>query len=474
MTEKSASSDSIEQTQSDWAIIMEQQKAKIKQSYADDLTERKGYLQRIRSMLIRHEAEWLQALAKDVGKSEVEGYATEIAILLNELDYVERRLKRWTSPRKKTGFKLGVWERYTIHRQPYGSVLIISPWNYPLQLAVMPIIGALAACNRCFLKPSELAPATSQLLAEKFSEYFLPEEVTVVEGDADVTQALLELDWDLIFFTGSPRIGALVNQSAAPRLIPVILELGGKNPCIVDASGFTEQAVERILWGKFINAGQTCIAPDTVFVHESVYGQFVEKAKEQLGRFYGEEPKISRDYGRINQPQHLERLISMLEDGKVAAGGEYDRDNLYMAPTLLTEVTAHGGLMREEIFGPLLPIVPYSDLRALTGQLKEWPDSLTTYLFSYDAATIEHVQQELRCGAFSLNQVITYVANSRIPFGGVGQSGFGQYHGKKSLEAFSYEKPFYRPYFYMNNKKMFPPYDRSMLALIRKLRRWLF
>ncbi len=355
-------------------------------------------------------------------------------------------------------------------------------WNsidyQSLELSFKPVINAddrcISAGNSCFLKPSELAPTTAQLLEELISEYFTPEEVTVVEGDASVAENLLELPWDMIFFTGSKRVGTIVHQAAARHQIPIILELGGKNPCIVDATGVSPTTGRRIVWGKFLNAGQTCIAPDTIYVHQSMYQPFLTMLREQIKLFYGMNPAESSDYGRIAHPDHYNKLIGYLQEGTIWHGGRVDASQNYIEPTLLTDIPLDSELRQAEIFGPILPVIPYSDLNALMHQLEEGPDPLVTYMFSEDRTSIQQLKKTQRTGTISVNQVIRHAANPRIPFGGVGTSGFGRYHGRASIEAFSYEKVYYKEHTFFEMKNQYPPYRPHVLPILRKLRRWLF
>ena len=442
--------------------------------------EDRPYLKRIerldclKTMLTEHEELLLKALRDDLGKSAIESYTSEIALLYNEIDYVKRNLKKWLKPRKSYGVGLGGVAKTSLSYQPYGSVLILSPWNYPLQLTIMPLIGALAAGNSCFIKPSEFAPATSSLLSELIQNCFEATIVTVVEGDQMVAEELLTLEWDFIFFTGSKRVGKKIHQAAAEHQIPVALELGGKNPCIVEPSGMNKETVRQIAWGKFMNAGQTCIAPDTVYVHESVYPQFLEQLKKQIEEFYGSTPKNSRDYSRIIHHNHLEHLVRYLKDGTVVYGGIFDVEECYLSPTIVTNVQKDSSLMKEEIFGPILPVIPYSSIESLTTELQSQPVPLVTYVFSTNKASHRYLNRRLRSGAFSVNQVIRHAARSEVPFGGVKESGFGNYHGFASLQTFSYQKVYYEQKNTRSLQQQYPPYHDSQLKGLKKWRKWLF
>lgn len=431
-------------------------------------------LERLKKMLTEHEEAFMGALKKDLGKSAVESYASELAILFNEIDYVKSNLKKWLKPNKSYHIGIGGLGKSSLSYQPYGSVLIISPWNYPLQLTLMPLIGAIAAGNSCFIKPSEFAPAISSMLSELIPKYFDAELITVVEGDSSVAEELLELDWDFIFFTGSKKVGKKIHQAAAERQIPVVLELGGKNPCIVEPTGLTKETIRQIAWGKFLNAGQTCIAPDTVYVHESVYPQFLDQLKKQIEMFFGASPKNSSDYSRIIHQKHLNRLWRYLKDGSVVYGGTFEEEQLYLAPTILTDIQKGSSIMKEEIFGPILPVIPYSSIESLINELLMQPVPLVTYVFSKNKASIKNIEQQLRSGAFSVNQIIRHAAHSSVPFGGVKESGFGNYHGFAGLQAFSYQKVYYEQKNTRSLPQQYPPYRSSQLKRLKKWRKWLF
>jgi aldehyde dehydrogenase (NAD+) len=458
-----------------WQEVLEQQKAFGRSGKWRNVDYRQNLLRCLKDLIIDHEKELLSALAADLGKSAVESYASELGLVLNEIDFLIRNIGRWSSPRRICSWKifsLVSGARASITLEPHGSVLIISPWNYPLQLSLLPLAGALAAGNSCFLKPSDLAPATAGLLNRLLPEAFPSSVVQVVEGDALVATQLLSMKWDAIFFTGSPPVGKAIEKAVAGRHIPLTLELGGKNPCIVDASGLNEVTARRIVWGKFLNTGQTCVAPDTVWVEAACLEPMLALLGEQIEEAFGNDPASSPDYGRIG-PRQMERLIAFLHQGKVRHGGTVDISRSFLAPTLLTDVPPGSPIMDEEIFGPILPILPYESLDALIEYLRSQPEPLAVYLFSRNQSTISHLGRSLRSGAFCVNQVIRYAASSKLPFGGVGTSGHGRYHGKSSIYTFSYEKVYYRESLWPDWRILYPPYGSSALAAIKRLRRWL-
>ncbi|WNR45314.1 aldehyde dehydrogenase family protein [Paenibacillus roseipurpureus] len=453
--------------------LLEKQQEDILQCPFPTVKERTNTLLRLKQMLIDHEAAFIEALVSDMRRPAFEAFSFEIALLLNEIEYVCRSLKRWARFERSYQFKFGYIEALRTKRSPYGSVLIISPWNYPLQLALMPAISALAAGNRCVIKPSEYAPATSELLHKVVSQTFPPELVSVITGDRQLAKQLTTLPWDLVFFTGSQETGKAVSQQAAEQLTPVILELGGKNACILDETGFSPETIREIVWGKFLNAGQTCIAPDTLFVHESVYERTLSEISAALLAFYGEFPNDSKDYARICHDRHFQKLLHVIAQGKVLYGGTYNADDLFIAPTVLTDIQPGSSIMQEEIFGPVLPVIPYTDLKSLLDQKVIQRDALVAYVFSKNKQHIEWMKNYMRSTTVSVNQVIHHGANPRVAFGGVGRSGHGSYHGKAGFLSFSYEKTDYNAYRYLHVSDKFPPYSDQDMRIVRKFRKWL-
>ncbi|WP_161878026.1 aldehyde dehydrogenase family protein [Alkalibacterium sp. MB6] len=443
-------------------------------------TERITYDNRLASLtllkdiLTKHEQQWLDVLKQDLGKAAVEAFASELAVLLNEIDYVSNQLKKWMKPTSHKRALLTGVERTKTVRQPYGSVLVLSPWNYPLQLSLMPVIGALSAGNGVVLKPSEFAPATSRLLAELVPKYFEPDTFFIIEGDEEVAETLTQMDWDFIVFTGSERIGRKVYEAAAKYLTPVLLELGGKNPCIMDKTGITPEAIRQIVWGKFLNAGQSCIAPDTLYVPRDSYQEVINQITQCIELFYGENPIQSPDYGRIIHQKAFQRLVNYLDDGDSYYGGDYGEEDLYISPTVLINTKSNSAIQKEEIFGPILPIMAYDSLNDVIDELSNRPVPLVIYTFSKDKENIKRLKQELESGSFSINQVIAHATSPHVPFGGKGASGMGRYHGRASFEAFTYERAVYSKKSVIPFKKQYPPYSAFGLTALRKLRNHIF
>ena len=459
----------------EWQSIQDKQRQRVAKYSVDSIQERKRLLSLLKNMLIECQEEWFEALSEDLGKPSIESYASELGILLNEIDYMMKHLSRWMHPSRFYRPKLGSsGEKSSVVKLPYGSILVISPWNYPIHLSLMPVIGALAAGNSCVIKPSEYAPATARMLTTKIAYYFEPSELTVIEGDSETAKALLTLPWDFIVFTGSKNVGKLVHQAAAKFLTPVLLELGGKNPCIIDSTGLSDAAVRRIVFGKWINAGQTCIAPDTIYVHESIYLEFLESLKEQIQQLYGNNPLENKDYGQLISQQQYDQISQKIEQGTIWYGGKKDAKKKTIEPTVLTDIQLDASISNEEIFGPILPVIPYNDTKKLLIDLEKLPTPLVVYYFGDGKSDVYEKVKKLESGAFSVNQVVRYIGDSRLPFGGVKGSGFGRYHGKSSIQTFTYEKVFYKQSTLFDWKRQYPPYDDKDISWLIKFRKWLF
>ncbi|WP_195575800.1 aldehyde dehydrogenase [Paenibacillus sp. 1001270B_150601_E10] len=387
-----------------------------------------------------YEQEITYALKQDLDKSDTESYITEIGFTLMEARHTLKSLRRWMKPKRVRTPITHVGSRSVIMPEPYGTTLIIAPWNYPFQLAVAPLIGAIAAGNTAVIKPSEWAPHTSAMLVKLIRHAFEPEQVTVVEGAVEESEWLLQMPFDYIFFTGSTSIGKIVMKAAAERLIPVTLELGGKSPCIVHQDADLELAAKRTAFGKWTNAGQTCIAPDYLVVHESVKDALLQEMKKAVEQFYGELPLDSTNYPSIISDKHYQRLAGFLKDGKIAWGGQYDEARRRIAPTVLTNISWEHGIMQEEIFGPLLPVMTYSSIDDVVQAVQARSKPLALYLFTKDRKLQDNVLSKLSFGGGCVNDTLMHIASPYLPFGGVGDSGIGSYHGKASFDTFSHQK----------------------------------
>ncbi len=454
--------------------IRDRQRKRSQKTASEGPASRIALLEELKKLLTDNEEAWLEALNSDLRKPPVEAYASELGVLLNEIEHVQNNLSQWMQPKRKRRLLLAGVEKVAVSRRPYGSVLVLSPWNYPLQLALMPVVGALAAGNGVVLKPSEFAPATSQLLAKLVPVYFEETQLAVIEGDETVAKQLTGMEWDFIFFTGSPQTGTKVYEAAAKHLTPVLLELGGKNPCIVDETGWNEETLKQIVWGKFLNAGQSCIAPDTVYVSRPIYEDVLEKLSQQIQVFYGKNPSKSEDFGRLIHTRHFEKVAAFLKDGRVVHGGATAKEELYISPTVLVDLERGSAAATEEIFGPILPVVPYDDLDILLNELSRLSAPLVTYVFSGKEQVVEKIDRCLESGSISHNQVILHSTSPHLPFGGIGKSGIGRYHGEASFQALSVEKARYRKKTFISAASQYPPYAKTGLAALRKFRKRLF
>ncbi|MCT2196891.1 aldehyde dehydrogenase [Paenibacillus sp. p3-SID1389] len=425
-------------------------------------------LERLKTAIKRYETRILEALQRDLRKPEFEGYSTEVGYAYDSIRYVMKHLRRWVKPERVRTPLAHIGSSSYIYREPYGSTLIIGPFNYPCMLVIDPLIGAISAGNAAIVKPSEYTPHVSRVIAEMLGEYFEPDYIRVIEGGPEATSALIHAPLDFIFFTGSIRVGKIVMAAAAEHLVPVILELGGKSPCIVDQEADLDLAAQRIVWGKFLNTGQTCVAPDYVLVHESVRAELVAKMKAQIKAFYGEDPRQSPDYGRIVNEQQWSRLMGLLEPSKVVVGGDGDREDLYLGPTILDNVSWEDSVMQEEIFGPILPVLDYRDLDVALREIGERPKPLALYLFTSNAATERKVMESVSFGGGCVNDTVMHLVSPYLPFGGVGSSGMGAYHGRYSYETFSHRKSVLKKSTRVNLSFIYPPYTAGKLKLIRR------
>jgi len=443
------------------------QKTYFSQGHTRPVAFRKEQLKRLRQAILSNESRIFEALQKDLGKSAYESYLTEIGLLLEEIKFTLKHINSWAKHRRVKTPILHFPASSHIIPEPYGVSLIIAPWNYPFQLAIAPLIGAISAGNCAIIKPSEFSENTSQLLSDMLGEIFPKEFVTVIQGDAKVNQALLKKPFDHIFFTGSVPVGKIIMSEAAANLTPVILELGGKSPVIVDETANLHLSARRIASGKFINAGQTCIAPDYLLVHSKVKDAFVAELKKQLVSFFGDTPQGHSDYPRIISDRHFSRLAAFLDNGVIVHGGQHDQTDRYIAPTLLDTVTWEDPVMQEEIFGPILPILTFDDISEAVEAINARPKPLALYLFSNSKSVQKQVLETVSYGGGCINDTLIHLATPYLPFGGVGESGMGSYHGKGSFEAFTHYKSILKNGFLFDNPFRYPPYGNK-LGLIKR------
>ena len=410
----------------------------------------------------------IEAMHQDLRKSRHEAFTTEIGVLYVSLELVIKNLKKWAKPKKVPTPLIFFGAKSFIHHEPYGTVLIIGPFNYPMNLVIEPLIGAISAGNCAVIKPSEMTPNVSKIIAKIIIESFEEDYIRVIEGDKEVTSLLIKAPFDYIFFTGSVSVGKIVMEAAARNLIPVTLELGGKSPCIVDETANIDLAAQKIAWGKFSNAGQTCVAPDYVIVHKLVKTQLINSLKKCLERFYGVNPKESADFGRIINTRHTERIRQLIDKDKVVIGGNFDIEARYISPTVLDHVDWGDKVMEDEIFGPVLPVLEFENLETVITHINSKPKPLSLYLFTQNKAVEERIINDISFGGGCINDTFIHLGNPYLPFGGVGASGIGSYHGKRNFETFSHEKSILKRSINLNIDIMYPPYGERKLKLIRR------
>ena len=440
--------------------------------YKTNIDFRKESLIKLLNAIIIHENEIIQALYDDFKKPAFEAVLTETSYVILELKDTIKNLKNWCKPKRVFPSLLNFPSKDYIYKEPYGKVLIIAPWNYPFQLALCPLISAFAAGNQVVLKPSELTPKTSEIIAKIISKVFHKNDVNVIEGGIEVSQQLLSERWDYIFFTGSVAVGKIVAKAAAENLTPVTLELGGKNPCIIDETANLKLAAKRIVWGKFINAGQTCIAPDYILIQKDMKSHFIDFLKEEITKAYGENPVESPDFARIINTKNCQRLISMIEPEKVIFGGQTDIKNCYIAPTLIEETSLESDLMKDEIFGPILPILTYEKETEIGVVMAKYEKPLALYIFTENNVFSKKMIQNYSFGGGCINDTMVHFSNNRLPFGGVGQSGIGAYHGSLSFDTFSHKKGIVKKSNFLDLPMRYAPY-KDKLGTIKKLLKWL-
>lgn len=441
-------------------------------NYKTNIDFRKAILKKLLDTIITHETEITNALYADFKKPEFEAVLTETNYVITELKDTIKNIKKWAKPKMVLPSILNFPSTDYIYSEPYGKVLIIAPWNYPFQLAICPLVSAIAAGNQVVLKPSELTPHTSAVITKIIKQTFAVNHVEVVEGGVEASQSLLAQRWDYIFFTGSVAVGKIVAKAAAENLTPVTLELGGKNPCIIDETANLKIAAKRIIWGKFINAGQTCIAPDYLLVHNTIKTEFVDFLKKEITLAYGKKPETSPDYPRIINAKNWTRLVQMIEADKVIFGGQTNEKEHYISPTLIQETDLDSAIMKEEIFGPLLPILSYQSEADLHAIISRYEKPLSLYVFTKNTTFAEKIIQDYSFGGGCVNDTVVHFSNKRLPFGGVGHSGIGAYHGTLSFDTFSHKKAIVKKAYWLDLPMRYAPY-KNKLTTIKKLLKWI-
>jgi len=441
-------------------------------NFAHNIETRKNSLKKLLTNVIKYEDEIIKALYDDFKKPAFESVATETSYIISDLKDTIATIDKYVKPQKVTFNLLNFPSNDYIISEPYGKVLIIAPWNYPFQLAICPLVAAVAAGNTVVLKPSELTPHTSAIIAKIISESFDKNHVSVEQGGQEKSTELLSQRWDYIFFTGSVAVGKIVAKAAALNLTPVTLELGGKSPCIVDQTAKMTLTAKRIVWGKFINAGQTCIAPDFILVHQSVKANLLSELKNEIIKAYGNDIKNSPDLARIINLKNWERLVGYIQSDKVIFGGETEKETLFIAPTLIDEPELKSDVMQNEIFGPLLPIISYQNENELKAIIESYEKPLSLYVFTERTDFANEIMNQFSFGGGCINDTIMHIANKRLPFGGVGHSGMGAYHGKYSFDTFSHKKSISKKGTWLDVPLRYAPY-KDKVTTLRKLFKWL-
>ena len=433
------------------------------------LAWRKAQLLSMIKMLRDNADEFSGALKQDLGRGPEEAWLYDIGFSITEIELIIKNLKKWTEPRKVSTPLVSL--PGSSHRipQPLGVVLVIAPWNYPIQLLLIPVAGAIAAGNAVVMKPSEVSSATSALLGKLVPQYFDRDAVAIVEGAVPETTQLLAEKFDHIFYTGNGTVGRVVMRAAAENLTPVTLELGGKSPTIVDKSANLAIAGRRIAWAKYVNAGQTCVAPDYVLAHADIADKLVDEIRKSVNDFYGADPQQSGDFARISSPRHFSRLKAMLTSGKVAIGGESDEQQRYIAPTVLVDVTASDSVMQEEIFGPILPVLTVNSIDEAISFVNARPHPLALYVFAEDQKVNDKVVASTTSGGVTVNGTIFHMTGPFLPFGGVGESGMGAYHGRAGVDTFQHLKPVLKRSTRVDAPLAYPPYTKRKFSILKKL-----
>lgn len=448
--------------------VVKQQREYFKREQTVELTFRLEALKKLKASIEKHEKDIYEALKQDLNKAPLESYAAEIGLIYTELKDAIKNLRKWNRKKRvRTPMVHFLSSSYMVS-EPYGVTLIMSPWNYPFQLTIAPLIGAIAGGNCVVIKPSAYSPCTSAIIKNIIEECFKIQYIAVIEGGREANKELLNEKFDYIFFTGSVSVGKTVMEMASKNLTPVTLELGGKSPCIVDRDVNIDLAAKRIIWGKTLNSGQTCVCPDFLLVHKEVKEKLFDAMKKYIKEFYGNSPHKNNEYTRIINEKHFNRLKKLLTNGKIVIGGECNEDTLQIAPTILDHITWEDPVMCEEIFGPILPVIEYDDISQVITMVNSHPKPLALYLFTNNKELEMRVIKSISFGGGCVNDTLVHLATSYMPFGGVGESGMGGYHGKWSFDTFTHKKSILKKSFLIDINLRYAPY-KDKLSIIKKL-----
>ena len=447
--------------------ILNLQKKYLENKKTISVNERINNLKKLKNIIKKYEKDIISALELDLGKHVFESYTTEIGFVYSSIDYTIKNIKKWAKVKEVKNDLAQLPGKSYIYKCHYGSVLIIGPYNYPFQLLIEPLVGAISGGNTVVLKPSEYTTNLELIIIKMIEEAFNKEYVAVVTGDYKVNSKLLDLNFDYIFFTGSVNVGKIVMEKASKNLIPVTLELGGKSPVIVDNTANLKVSAKRIMWGKLINAGQTCVAPDYVLAHEDIYEDLIKEFIKYIKEFYGKDIKNNKEFGRIVNNKHMNRLKNILEydKDKIVYGGEVDFDNRFISPTIIKDANLNDKVMSEEIFGPILPVIKYKNIEDIKYYISHHKNPLALYVFSEDEAFSEDIITRFSFGGGCVNDTISHVASNYLPFGGIGSSGMGSYHGKNSFDTFTHSKSIVKKSTKLDINLVFPPYKNRLNAI---------
>jgi len=449
--------------------IVEKQNVFFKAGKTRDIEFRKKQLNNLQTAISLNENRISEAIQLDLGRNETEAYMTEIHEVLREIKFALKNMRKWAKPITVSTPVTCLPAKSIRIPEPLGKILVIAPWNYPFMLLIAPLVSSIASGNCCILKPSEFAVNTEKIIKEIIADNFNPEYISVVCGGIEETKTLLEEKFDHIFFTGSTQTGKAVMVAAAKTLTPVTLELGGKSPCIIDETADISLSARRIAWGKFMNAGQTCVAPDYLLVSEAVKKPLMDEISKYIKKFYGSDPSKSDFYGRIINTRHFERIRDLIIPDKVFYGGEHNDKNLYISPTLMDNITLDDPVMKDEIFGPLLPVISWKKIEEAMETVLEFPKPLALYVFSKDKNNVDKILKETSSGSVCVNDTIMQITSSHLPFGGVGESGMGSYHGKMGFDTFTHYKSVMQRSLYMDNPLRYPPQKQILKRMLKLL-----
>lgn len=452
----------------DYKDMLHAQRAYFRQGECKNVEFRVRQLKNLYQWICGHEQEILDALYQDLNKSPFEAYAAEIGIVKEEIRYTLKHIRKWAAPKRVRTPITQFPAKSFIYPEPYGVVLIMSPWNYPFQLTIAPLVGAICAGNCAVVKPSAYSPNTTRVMAEMIRELFPAEYISVVEGGREANQALLDEKFDYIFFTGSVNVGKYVMEKASAHLTPVSLELGGKSPCIVDETADLKLAAKRIVWGKFLNCGQTCVAPDYILVQRGVKDKLVKQIQKYIRKMYGRDVLANKEYPRMINEKHFDRVLGLMEGARVISGGESDRASLKIAPAVLDQVNWESPVMQEEIFGPLLPVLTFYDMKEVIQLVNAAPKPLALYYFTRDKKRETGILKHISYGGGCINDTVVHLATSYMPFGGVGNSGMGGYHGRDSFDTFTHRKSIMKKSGLIDVPIRYAPF-KNKLALLKKI-----